>query len=86
VAGTPERFGFERGAATFNLSYSGRLPGDGTPAADAETEVFLPKCHYPRGYRVEITGGAAVSDPGAEILRLAAAESTERVELCVHPV
>ncbi|HJP66796.1 MAG TPA: cellulase family glycosylhydrolase [Actinomycetota bacterium] len=66
VAGTPLSFAFDPDTARFSLAY-------GTdPSIHAPTVVFVPVTfHYPRGYRVTVSGPArVVSSPNTSHLRL----------------
>jgi endoglycosylceramidase len=78
VAGTPQRFRFDREARTFELVYS-----TGAFEAGAESEVFLPPRHFPSGYRVEVGGAAVASDQGDPVLRLRSTAGGDLVALRV---
>ena len=82
VAGTPERWGFDREARQFTLTYTTRLP-DGRPARARKSEVFVPRLHYGRRYRAEVAGGELVGGLGTQRLRLRACPGREAVELSV---
>jgi endoglycosylceramidase len=85
VAGTPLAFGFDRASRKFQLSYlTDPVPGVSLPAA-AETEVFVGGRHYPRGYRVAVTGAEQVSEDGAALLRLRASGESPEVTVLVTP-
>ena len=45
-------------------------------AQKAPTDIFVPKRHYPSGYRVDVTGGRVVSDPNAPHLLVRARPGT----------
>jgi endoglycosylceramidase len=85
VAGTPERFDFEPSSACFELTYSTAPVGGGRFTGELETEVFLPRIHYPAGYRAEVDGATVTSEGGANVLRLAALSGAGRVSLSVSP-
>ena len=65
VAGIPVSMAFDPASRTFTLAY------DAKPASGL-TEVVLPHRHYPRGYRVQVSGATVVSAPGAPVLLLRA--------------
>ena len=72
VSGTPLSFAYDATTNVFHLSFStARASGHGRFPAGAETDVYVPALHYPKGYSVRVTGAARVSSPGAAILRLA---------------
>jgi endoglycosylceramidase len=84
VAGTPERWSFDS-AKTFELSYLVERP-DGSPVApDLETEVFMPRRHYPGGYDAKVEGATVVSEQDARILRLVAKPGAREVSVRATP-
>ena len=58
VAGIPTAMSFDATTGDFRLRYR---PDTGI---SAPTEVFVSPLHYPDGYRVSVTGGTAVRQPG----------------------
>ena len=86
VAGVPTRWSWDETAKRFELSFSTERIGGGTFTANAETEVWVPRRHFPAGYRVvELSGGRVVSAPGAEALRLRTLPGASSVSLAVVP-
>jgi endoglycosylceramidase len=86
VAGTPTAFSYDSGANVFKLSYTtARAAGGGSFPAGSETDVFVPTLHYPHDYSVQVSGAAAVSSPGARILRLRSCSGRTRVNVRVAP-
>ncbi|CAN5617840.1 cellulase family glycosylhydrolase [soil metagenome] len=84
VAGTPVEYGFDRATKTFTFTYRPeRVDGKGRFDEEACTEVFVPRRHYPHGYRVEVVGGEVVSDAGAGTLALRAESSAAEVRVTV---
>ena len=77
VAGTPEDFAFHPDSKRFELTYS--------PKGQLETEVYVPKLHYPDGYKVSATGASVVSSCNADVLRLAAKPGAKRASVTVTP-
>ncbi|MCU1593886.1 MAG: endoglycoceramidase [Frankiales bacterium] len=63
VAGIPTSMSFTHGV--FSLTYTAK-PSTGL------TEVFVPARHFPRGYRVRVSGGTVVSKAGAPLLLIKA--------------
>jgi endoglycosylceramidase len=51
----------------------------------AQTEVFVPRLHYPHGYRVQVTGAHVTSAAGAQLLRLATDAGAGQVSVRVSP-
>jgi endoglycosylceramidase len=86
VAGTPESFGFDHESKEFHLTYSTSRAGGGVLPSRAKTEVYVPRRHYPCGYNAEVSGGKVVSEPGAELLRIAALAGVARVDVHVQPI
>lgn len=71
IAGTPMQWGYDSGSRTFELTYSTTpaTPGGVLPAS-AESEIFIPRRHYPAGYRVSVSGARVLSGPRDQLLRL----------------
>ena len=86
VAGVPTSWAWDETAKRFTLAYgTGRL-GGGAFAGGGETEVWVPKRHFPAGYRVvDLSGATVVSPPGAESLRLRTSPGAAAVSLAVVP-
>jgi endoglycosylceramidase len=86
VAGTPVRWGFDPDSRVFELVYRTLAPGGAALSPSAETEVFVPRRHYSRGYCATVTGAQVVSRPRDLILRLVnrpgAAQVTVRITPC----
>jgi endoglycosylceramidase len=85
VAGTPERYDFDRDTKLFELEYSTARLGGGSFAFGIDTEVFVPRRHYPHGYDVSVEGGEAVSVPNASVLRVRACPHRNEVRLTLTP-
>ena len=83
VAGTPTRYDFNRAAKTFALEYTTKRFGGGRLPRLAETEVFVPKQHFPRGYDVIARGAQPVSRAGASTLRIRNCPGRRRVAVRV---
>lgn len=71
IAGTPIEWSYDPESRTFALTYgtAPATPG-GVPAAGVESEIFIPRRHYPAGYRVSVSGAQVVSGPHDQLLRL----------------
>lgn len=71
IAGTPIFWSYDPGSRSFGFLYSTQAAQPGrTLAPAAQTEIFVPRRHYPAGYRVMVTGATILSGPGAPLLRL----------------
>ncbi len=55
--GTPRMMKFDRVSGAFEFVF------DAEPNGACETEIFVPRLQYPRGYDFEIAGGEAHADP-----------------------
>jgi endoglycosylceramidase len=85
VAGTPERFTFDRRTRVFELVYTTARAGGGTIARTPGTEIRIPRRHYPNGYRAKVIGGHVTSVEGAGVLRVVAVPGARRVTVRVFP-
>ena len=85
VAGTPQQFRFHPSTGVFNLRYSTTAPAGYRLARSVRTVVFLPRIHYPDGYRVRLTGARVVSPPGSRRLQLERFQGAANVRLEVSP-
>jgi endoglycosylceramidase len=83
VAGTPERFRFDRDTRTFELVYSTARAGGGALSGTLETEIRVPKRQYPRGYRAKVTGGRIASAQNANLLRVVTLPGARKVSVRV---
>jgi endoglycosylceramidase len=85
VAGTPESWEFDPEQRTFRLEYrTARASEEGRFRRGVST-VFVPRIHYPRGYRAKVKGARVISRPNAKSLRLRARRGAKTVELAVNP-
>jgi endoglycosylceramidase len=85
VAGTPERFGFDRDTRTFELVYATARAGGGSFPKPLQTEIRVPKRQYPRGYRANVIGGRVTSGQNADPLRVVAIPGATEVSLRLLP-
>jgi endoglycosylceramidase len=101
VAGTPTSFGFDPARRAFNLTYSTKGPTGKNFARRAkrvkrraakrskskfrQTQIFLPKDHYPSGYTASVRGGGIASKRGASLLRVIACPGWRNVSISVLP-
>ena len=86
VAGTPQRWRFDRPRREFRLAYSTARAGSGRRfGSGATTEVVAPRRVYPDGYRVEIHGANVTSGVRAPLLELRAHAGAPNVELRLVP-
>jgi endoglycosylceramidase len=87
VAGTPLRYRFDRDTRTFRLLYS-TLRAAGLPGrfrAGSRTTAAVPRLQYPTGYRARVDGAQVLSQPNAQVLRLALLPGASKVRLTLLP-
>jgi endoglycosylceramidase len=70
INGTPTSYSFDRDTTTFRLAFSRAAPSGKRLRSSLPSEVYVPRIHFPDGYRVRAKGVRAVSAPGARILKL----------------
>jgi endoglycosylceramidase len=99
VAGTPTAYGFDPASNRFTLTYSTRGPTGKKFARrltrkhsqrraktkSRQTQIFLPRDHYPAGYSVAVQGGGIASKPRAGVLRIVACPGRRNVSVTVGP-
>jgi endoglycosylceramidase len=85
VAGTPTAYPYDAEANTFELEYSAELPDGRRPARRLATEVYVPRIHYPSGYRVRVAGASARRRQGGRILVLHRDAGAAEVSVRVSP-
>ena len=96
VAGTPKGWPFDPATRTFQLTYSTKGPGGKRFARRVrkrskralrarQTEIFLGRARYPKGYRVSVRGGGVASKPKAGVLKVFACPGRRNVTVTVGP-
>ena len=100
VAGTPTSYGFDPAKRRFTLTYSTKGPTGKNfarrlpkrrgkkskkKAKFRQTQIFLPKDHYPGGYAVSVQGGGIASKRNAGLLRVIACPGRSNVSVNVVP-
>jgi endoglycosylceramidase len=98
VAGTPTGYGFDPATGRFALTYSTRGPtgkrfarrprskrSARKKAKFRQTQVFVPRDHYPSGYSAVVRGGGIASKPKAALLRVIACRGRANVSVTVIP-
>jgi len=85
VAGVPEGWSFDPAKERFELAYKTRRSGGGSFVFRADTQVFVPRLHYPHGYDVRVSGGDTLSLPGSTRLRIRTCTGRRRVTVTVVP-
>ena len=85
VAGTPSRYDYDPEKKTFELEYSTARVGGGSFAFGADTQVFVPRLHYPRGYDVVVQGAEPASAANTQELILRTCPGRSRVKLSLAP-
>jgi hypothetical protein len=63
TAGEPLRLSFEMKHRAFRYEFHH------DPRVKAPTGIFVPRFQYPEGYRVRVSDGRWISDPGGQLLR-----------------
>lgn len=82
VAGTPESYGYDPETKRFQARFTTRLP-DGRSAGEMLSEVFVPRLHYGRDYRVALSGAEVVRGLGAQVLELRACPGAPSVSISI---
>ncbi len=85
VAGTPEEWKFDPEEHTFELAYKTKRASGKGRFRRGLTEVFVPRLHYPEGYRVEVDGARVESRRDAKHLLLRTRRGTDAVHATVRP-
>jgi endoglycosylceramidase len=85
VAGTPQRWSYDRASRRVGFAYSRERVGGGSLARGLRTVVFVPKRVYPTGYAVEATGAQVVSRPTAPWVELVARPGAKTVRVTIRP-
>jgi endoglycosylceramidase len=96
VAGTPAGWRFDPATRIFRLTYSTKGPGGKKFARrikkrskralkTRQTEVFLGRARYPKGYRVSVRGGGVASKPKVGVLKVIACPRRRNVTVTVGP-
>jgi endoglycosylceramidase len=63
TAGIPLELSFDSISGDFHYRYQIR-------PANADTQIYLPKLHYPNGYTIAVSGASMISAPDADLLIL----------------
>ncbi|MGZ4465609.1 MAG: cellulase family glycosylhydrolase [Nocardioides sp.] len=85
VAGTPTAYSFDRAARVFRATWrTARAGGPGAFPAGSRTTLATPRLVFPHGYAVRVTGGHAVSRPGARTLVVVSDPGASRVHVVVR--
>ncbi|MGH7813553.1 MAG: cellulase family glycosylhydrolase [Candidatus Binataceae bacterium] len=86
VSGTPQSWYFDPTTDIFTMEYStARADGTGNFPAGSKTRIYVPALQYPNGYQASITGGIAVSRPGASLLQVKSCQGASAVSVTVWP-
>ena len=85
VAGTPLSFDFDRATKRFEFTYDTKRASGKRRFRRGLTDVYIPRLHYRRGYRVRVTGATEVGHRGDQHLILRAKRGARRVSLVVTP-
>jgi hypothetical protein len=79
TAGTPLSMSFNLKKRRFIFTFRP------DPGISAPTELFIPRIHYPKGYRVELTGGTYQKDDAQQLLLITSTGDAE-TRVTVTPV
>jgi len=82
VAGTPTSFSFDPETKRFEANFSTRLP-NGRRARRRLSEIYVPRLHYGRSYRVEVKGARVTRGRGTQRLELRARRRAKSVTVTV---
>jgi endoglycosylceramidase len=85
VAGTPQGWSFDSDAKLFQLAYSTTTPSGERLRRKAKTVIYVPKIHFPDGYRVAVQGGRATSPKDAALLVIRRGRNADTVSVTVSP-
>jgi hypothetical protein len=85
VAGTPQGYHFDAESKRFDMAYTTARLGGGDFARRVDTQVFVPRRQFGKGYDVQVTGGEAISVSGAQTLRVRNCLGRTRVTIAVTP-
>lgn len=77
TAGRPLKMKFKRETGAFRYVYEATREG--------ETEIFVPRLQYPKGFTVEVEGGSAVRDDASQRL-LVRADVPGKVGVSITPI
>jgi len=85
LAGTPQSFSFDPATGRFKLDYLTRRASGKGRFRRGLTDVFVPKLHYPKGYRLKITGAKRVGRRKGQHVILRANRRAKRVTAVITP-
>jgi len=85
VAGTPTAFSYDPDTNKFRLAYTTTAPNGKRLGRHRRTRVYVPRSHYPGGYRARVIGAKVVSHPDASYLMLERHGSARNVSLRLTP-
>ena len=85
VAGTPERYFFDRGDRRFELAFSKRRPSGKGRFRRGLTDIFVPRLQYPGGYRARVKGATVLSRRDRRHLILRGHVRAARVSVAITP-
>ncbi|MEK6276394.1 MAG: cellulase family glycosylhydrolase [Actinomycetota bacterium] len=85
VAGTPERYFFKRESRRFELVFSKKRASGSGRFRRGLSDVFVPKLHYPQGYRAEVSGAKVLSKRNRQHLILRGMPAAQKVTVTITP-
>ncbi|HTR69548.1 MAG TPA: cellulase family glycosylhydrolase [Mycobacteriales bacterium] len=85
IAGTPTSYAYHRTSDVMALRYRTEAVPGATLTPGALTQIFVPRRHYPHGYRVTVSGATVVSGVHSPWLLLLANSGASKVSVTVSP-
>ena len=82
IAGTPTKYGFDPETKRFEASFSTVMP-NGRRARRRRSEVYVPRLHYGRDYRLKLRGAKVTRGFGAQRVELRACHGAKDVTVTV---
>ena len=82
VAGTPESYSFDPETKRFEAKWATRMPG-GRRAGRRRSEVYVPRLHYGRDYRLGVKGAEVTRGLGTQRIELRACRGARAVSVTV---
>jgi endoglycosylceramidase len=82
VAGTPTGYAFDPETKRFEASFTTQMP-NGRRARRRRSEIYVPRLHYGRDYRLVVRGAAVTRGFGRQRLELRACRGAKKVTIVV---
>jgi endoglycosylceramidase len=85
LTGVPETGHWDPATRSYTLTYAAGDPRGRRYPASTQSVLWVPRLHYPDGYRVDVVGATVTSPPCAERLTLRTRRSATEVHVVVTP-